>query len=95
MSLSMHLREATRVIAELGGHGDSKLPADEFDQDDLGKRINSAAAILCDWVSSSSVWDDIHDEDLADWNREHRLPAIARMIAYGMAAQFEHDLKFL
>jgi hypothetical protein len=85
----MYFHQATSVISEIGGHGDCGLSGDAFNRDDRSKRIENAADSLCDLVFEYLRNDC---DDLRLFKQEH-LPTIARMIAIGMMAQFEHDLE--
>jgi hypothetical protein len=92
MSHFNYFDEATRTIAETGGHGDFKLPNDQFDVDDREKRIVAADASLRDWIWEYLMKTAGNGEpgDLGIFRRDH-LPRIQRMVAIAMMAQFEHD----
>src|SRR5262245_884085 len=50
-SQAMYFDCAVLTISEIGGHGNDALSDDdEYARDDRSKRIESAAAALCDWV---------------------------------------------
>jgi hypothetical protein len=84
-----YFENAVMTISEIGGHVDHTLPVHQQDDDDRRKRIGGAADDLCDWVYEHLVEDEGR---LGPFKQEH-LPRIARMVAIGMMAQFEYDLK--
>jgi hypothetical protein len=90
----MYFNTATMTISEIGAHGDSTLSGDEYNRDDRSKRIGSAASALCDWVFEYLMETEGSGEwgDMGRFKQEH-LSRIERMVAIGMMAQFEHDLR--
>ena len=91
----MYFSSAVMIISEIGAHGDHELSGADFNHDDRSKRIRGAAESLCDFVYEYLV-DSGYVGDFAKNNikfEQEHLPIIAGMIAVGMMAQFEHDLK--
>jgi hypothetical protein len=88
----MSFDQATLTIAEIGAHGDYMLRGEEFDRDDRAKRIDQAADLISDWVFESICQRYDGMFNLGDFKQE-QLPVIARLVAVGMAAQFDFELE--
>ena len=89
----MSLEHAAGDIASIGAFGDHSLPDEAFNYDDRGARIDAATSALIDWVSCCLIersGDDPAHDPTKIFKREH-IPFVARLVAVGMEAQFEHD----
>jgi hypothetical protein len=88
----MYFDQATSAISSEGAYGDHDLPHEAFAIDDRRKRIKDAADDLGDYVYETLLDMGLFGDGKL-FGQEH-IEHVARMIAVGMMAQYEHDEKF-
>lgn len=89
----MYFDRATRVISEIGAHGEG-MSLEEYSRSDRPNRITAAATALCDFVFEHLM----ETEGNGEWGNtgaftQAHMSRIAEMVAIGMMVQFEYDLE--